>query len=295
MTADSGDYYAKRIAAVLRYIGDNLDADLSLERLSEVAGFSRFHFHRQFRLYAGVNPTKLITLLRLKRASLQLAIESERKVIDIALEAGFGSPEAFARAFRRTHGQSPSEFRREPDWEGWVETFRLNAQPVTETPMQVEIVDVPPTRVAVLEHCGPPESLMRSVSTFITWRKSCAVSPEASSKTLGVPYSDPESGDPAEFRFDICGETRVDVPPNPQGVISKEIPGGRRAVTRHVGSTDRIAETVRRLYAEWLPQSGERLGTFPCYFHYVARMPRVSELEQVTDVYLPLAAPEPPA
>src|SRR5690606_14651884 len=91
------------------------------------------------------------------------------------------------------------------------------------------------------------------------------------------------------FRFDICGAVKTDVPDNPQGVIGKTIPGGRCALIRHHGSTDTINDTVRPLYAQWLPSSGEQLRDFPCFFHYIERMPKVAEHEQITDVYLPLA------
>lgn len=283
------DFYARRIQAVLRHVGSHLDEELSLERLSQVAGFSKFHFHRQFRAYTGVTVAALIAQLRLKQASLKLALDDER-VLDVALDAGYAGPEAFARAFRRAQGQSPSQFRSAPDWEQWTEAFRfLPPAPSGGPPMQVEIVSFPATPVAVLEHQGPPDTLMRSVGQFIAWRKSCAVSPNATSQTYGIPYSDPETSPPEDFRFDIAGSTQVDVPTNDYGVIAKQIPANRCAKTRHVGSTDVISETVWRLYREWLPQSGERLGEFPVFFHYVERMPAVSELEQVTDVYLPLA------
>jgi hypothetical protein len=59
-----------------------------------------------------------ITIFRstLKRASYRLTLEDDKRVIDIALEAGFESPEAFSRAFKRTFDQSPSVFRAESKW-----------------------------------------------------------------------------------------------------------------------------------------------------------------------------------
>lgn len=286
------DFYARRIRAVLRYIGAHLEEELSLEQLSAVAGFSKFHLHRQFRAYTGFRIGQLITLLRLKRASFQLAFFPAERVIDVALDAGFEASESFARAFRRALGQSPTAFRSAPDWERWVETFKipLNTQSPGALAMNpaVEVLEFPETRVAVLEHRGAPAELMRSVGTFIEWRKSCADSPERSSHTYGVPYGDPEEKPAAEWRFDICGATRSGVQENAYGVVEKRLPGGRCARVRHRGSTDTIGETVRRLYGEWLPQSGESTGDFPVFFHYLARMPRVSEHDQITDVYLPL-------
>lgn len=281
------EFYARRIEKVLRHIGEHLDEDLSIDRLSRVAGFSPFHFHRQFREFTGISVARFIALLRLKQASLQLAFAPGERVLDVALDAGFESPESFARAFRKTQGQSPSQFRKAPQWERWSEVFRNPINTRSQT-MDVRIVQFEETRVAALEHRGPPEMLMASVQRFIAWRKSCDVSPESTSKTIGVPYGDPSNTAPEDFRFDICGSTLVDVAANEYGIVEKAIPGGRCAVVQHIGSTDAIGKTVHQLYGQWLPDSGEELRDFPCYFHYIKRMPTVPEHEQVTDVYLPL-------
>jgi AraC family transcriptional regulator len=154
--------------------------------------------------------------------------------------------------------------------------------------MEVRIVDFEETMIAVLEHHGAPELINASVKEFIDWRKSSGLSPNATSRTFGMVYSDPETTEPEEFRFDICGEIENPVPENPQGVITKQIPSGRCATVRHYGSTDRIGESAYYLYREWLPESGEELRDFPLFFHYVKKMPEIPEHEQVTDVYLPL-------
>ena len=79
-----------------------------------------------------------------------------------------------------------------------------------------------------------------------------------------------------------------DVPANPQGVITKSIPGGRCARVRHCGAHTRIGESIYPLYRDWLPESGEELRDFPLYFHYLNLMPETPEHELVTDIYLPL-------
>ena len=154
--------------------------------------------------------------------------------------------------------------------------------------MSPKIVEFAETRVAALEHHGPPDRLLASVARFIEWRKSCRDSPAATQRTLGIAYHDPRSGNAEEYRFDICGELSGALSQNDAGVVEKVIPAGRCAVARHVGSTDAISATVHELYAKWLPESGEQLRDFPLFFHYIARMPAVSEHEQLTDVYLPL-------
>lgn len=279
--------YDRRINGVVSYICAHLDEPLTVERLSEVAGFSKFHFHRQFTEYTGFTVSHFVRLTRLKRAAYQLAFDRKRRIIDVALEAGFSAPESFARAFKEVQGQTPSDFRRAPDWAA----FRRAPQPPTpirSNSMSPDIVEFAETRVAVLEHHGPPDRLMASIARFIEWRKSCRDSPVATRRTLGINYHDFSSTSPEDYRFDICGELSGPLTPNDAGIVEKIIPRGRCAVARHVGSTDAIGETVHELYASWLPASGEQLRDFPLFFHYVARMPAVSEHQQVTDVYLPL-------
>lgn len=275
------------IERVISHICAHLAEELSVEHLSSVAGFSKFHFQRQFSACTGYSVAQFVRLLRLKRAAYQLAFDPGRPIIGIALDAGFSAPESFSRAFKDVHGQTPSDFRRSPRWGAWATEHHL-ITPTRSNGMNPDIVPFTSTRVAVLEHQGPSDMLMASVARFIEWRKASGDSPITRCRTFGVSLYDPEAGDPASFRFDICGELLGPLRANDAGVIEKVIPGGRCAVARHGGSTDSIAATVRTLYGSWLPQSGEQLRDFPCFFHYVKRMPSVPEHEQVTDVYLPL-------
>jgi len=154
--------------------------------------------------------------------------------------------------------------------------------------MEVRIITTATQLVAVLEHRAAPARLTDSVMRFIDWRKSTGLSPIMSSQTYGVAYDDPEACKPEEFRFDICGTVSDPVPANSHGVITKEIPGGRCAVVRHHGSTDRIAESVYYLYRHWLPGSGETPRDFPVYFQYLDVGQDIAEAEKQTDVFLPI-------
>jgi AraC-like DNA-binding protein len=67
--------YAAKINKVFKFIDEHLDEDLSVERLSQVANFSKYHFHRQFSEYTGISVYKYIQLVRLKHASYQLVFK----------------------------------------------------------------------------------------------------------------------------------------------------------------------------------------------------------------------------
>lgn len=279
--------YVQRFSRVLDFIDRHLDEPLSGERLSRVAHFSKFHFQRQFLNYVGISPSRYVQLARLRRASYRLAFNPLERVTDIALAAGFEHSEAFSRAFKGAFGQSPSAFRKDPDWAAWSAQFQFISPKETES-MQVRIVSVAPTTVAALEHWGDPALVNDSVQRFITWRKESGLSPIGRSHTYGIAYDDPTTTPAKDFRFDICGSISAPVPANRHGIVTKAIPGGRCAVVRHQGSPDHVAGSVYHLYRNWLPHSGEELRDFPVYFHYLNLKTDTPEHELLTDVHLPL-------
>ena len=277
-----------RIGRVCEFIGQNLDAQLTLESLSRVAALSKYHFHRVFLSQTGLNLAKFIQLARLRRASFRLAFEPGIKVIEIALEAGFESPEAFSRAFKRTFGQTPSHFRTAPQWPQWHTKYQFNLPPKGHKTMQVNIIDFPETKVALLEHRGSHDRVFETVAKFISWRKETGLSPIKTSKTFGIPHGDPKTDKPEDYRFDVCGTIESEVPENGYGVKNSVLPGGRCAVIQHRGARDFMEESILFMYREWLPQSGEVLRDYPCYFHYRNFIHQVDEYALLTDIYLPL-------
>ncbi len=106
--------YARRINRVLNYIDKHLDEELTVDALSDVANFSKFHFHRQFSHHCGISLARYIQFMRLKRASYRLAFNPTAPIIDVALDSGFENPESFSRAFKAAFGQTPSAFRKTP-------------------------------------------------------------------------------------------------------------------------------------------------------------------------------------
>jgi len=292
MTAAAEAYFA-RFRRVLEYIDAHADADadLSVEALSGVAAFSKFHFHRQFSELFGVGAHKYVQLVRLRRASYRLAFRGD-SILDVALSSGYESHEAFSRAFRKLLDQAPSEFRAEPDWQ----RFHQTQAPLTEVRSEhmnsayryedVSIQDFPETRVAVLEHRGHPRRIGESIRTFIEWRKQNQLPPRVSA-TFNLLYEPTES--PDAFRLDLCAAITADVAPNSAGVTQKSIPAGRCAVLRHIGSDDTLGASIHFLYSTWLPKSGEEPRDFPLFVRRVRFFPDVPEHEALSEIYLPIA------
>lgn len=284
--------YLARFRRVLDHVDAHLDEALDVEGLARVAAFSRFHFHRQFSALYGVGVHEYVQLLRMKRAAYELAFRDRASVLQVALDCGYEGPEAFARAFRKHVGQSPSSFRKEPDWEAWqaayhpISTLRSTHMSTPHQPGDVRLVDFPETRVGVLSHRGSPGRIAETIRRFIAWRRQVGLHPSRSA-TFNVFYSAPDAP-PEAYRTDLCAATEGDIEGNAFGVEVGSIPGGRCAVLRHVGNDDPLAETARYLYAEWLPTSGEEPRDFPLFCRRVTFFPDVAEHEAVTEVFLPL-------
>ncbi|WP_288449184.1 AraC family transcriptional regulator [uncultured Acinetobacter sp.] len=277
--------YDLKLKRVCDYIQQHLDESLNLQQLSEVAGLSRFHFHRIFYAHLGMNVMKYTQMLRLKRASFQLVFKPEVKVIEIALDAGFDSPEAFARAFKRSFDQTPSVFRVEPNWQNWHRKF-VYFTPKSELEMNVTIIERPVEKIAYISHQGSPEKVFETAAKFIEWRKRTGLSPVKTSATYGIPFSDPEQTPEQKFRFDIAGSITKPIDPNHEGIEMSEIPAGRYAIVRHLGSHDHIRDSVYFLFRNWLPAQQEEAGDYPVFFHYHNFVHEVKEADLVTDIYL---------
>lgn len=292
MKATLRNYHA-RMQRVLDHIDRHLDDDLNLDAVSGVAAFSKFHFHRQFTATFELSLQRYIQLARMKRASYRLAYRDAQSVTEIAMDAGYDAPDAFARAFRQRFGQSPSSFRRAPDWEPWLAAFgplnnaRSKLMQTIYTPGDVTIRDLAPTPVAIMEHRGDPKTIGATIQRFIAWRKAAGLSPKAS-PTFNVFHSDPRTTPPAEYRLDLCVGTDRPIHANGERIEAGTIPGGRCAVLRVVGNADDLEPAALYLYREWLPSSGEEARDFPLYCQRIAFFPEVPEHEAVAELFLPL-------
>ena len=291
---ESAEYtYRSRFRKVLEYIDSHLDDDLSVDRLSNVAAFSKYHFHRQFSELFGISVYKYVQLNRLKRASYQLAFRDRMQIVDISLASGYENHESFSRAFKKSIGQTPSEFREQPQWNPWHSTYqplsdlRIEHMKPENQPANVKLITFKNTKVAALEHCGDPNLIGNSIRKFIEWRKQNNLTPQVSD-TFNILYDNPSETSPDDYRFDICASTERVVADNSFGIVEKTIPGGRCAVLRHIGDDANLGESITYLYSNWLPLSGEEPRDFPLFLQRVSFFPDVPEHEVITDVFLPL-------
>lgn len=100
----------RRLERVLAYINDNLERDMTLTDMAEVACVSVFHFARAFQSSLGITPHAYLSARRLDRAKQRLA-HGPDSLGDIALACRFSSQANFTRAFTRAVGVSPGRYR----------------------------------------------------------------------------------------------------------------------------------------------------------------------------------------
>lgn len=102
-----------RLVRLLTYLQDHLDEPLEIEALARLAGVSPRQLDRLFPRLFGESPRACLRRLRLERAAQQLRL-GRRRILAIALDAGFDSHESFTRSFSRRFGHTPADFRRLP-------------------------------------------------------------------------------------------------------------------------------------------------------------------------------------
>lgn len=307
MKPDTRSFYELAVTRALRHVVGNLDEALDLERLAREAGLSPFHFHRIFRGLVGETPLELHRRLRLERAAHRLIVE-DTSVTSIAFDAGYDTHEAFTRAFSARYARSPSEFRkaRERPRVGCERPFQIEIAAPSgihfeppfvddaafrfirgETAMNVEIKELAPLRTVAVRHVGPYHRISEAFSRLGQVAAQANLFRERP-MMLAIYHDDPETTPEQELRSDaalVVGED-VAVPP---GLTEQRIPGGRYACATFIGPYEHLGDAWARFMGQWLPQSGERLGSGTSFEVYVNTPVDVPKEQLKTELYLSLA------
>lgn len=307
MKPETQSFYQQAVLRVLLHVAQHLDDALDLERLARMAALSPFHFHRIFRGMVGETPLELHRRLRLERAAFRL-LNDDTSVMTLALEAGYDTHEAFTRAFRARYGYPPSALRqaraeaagcaRPPQIELSArcglhfnsDLSRYDFQRFTgqgEGNMDVIIENRPELRTVALRHVGPYHRISEAFARLDELAGRAGLL-EHKPILLAIYHDDPETTPEAELRSDaaIVVAEGVQVP---QGLVEQRVPGGRYARMTHRGPYEQLGDAWGRLMGQWLPQSGERIGSGVTYEIYVNTPLEVPKDQLQTDLYLPLA------
>jgi AraC family transcriptional regulator len=285
---------------VLEHIDRHLDESLDLEALAGVANFSPFHFHRLFAAWMGETLGEYLRRRRLEVAAQRLVAQPRLPVLQVALSVGFGSAEAFARAFKGRFAETPSAWRsaehrkrdqakRKPDQAAGLRGTDDGTMKNTSIDLNVKLVDRQPVNVAYLRRVGPYGP---GLSDF--WSET--VAPWMATNNLlgkpryGISHDDPNITAPEKLRYDAA----VEVPEDFTGsgpYLKTMIPGGKYASSRFKGTGDQIGAAWESLLRDWLPDSGMQLDGRPFFEYYptdAAYDPKTGAFE--CDLCIPVVA-----
>jgi len=267
------DEYLQSIYKVIYYIEKNYNDDLTLEELSKVAGFSKYHFHRIFGSIVGENLSDYVRRVRLSSSTMKL--KTNLNITQIAQISGYETSASFSKAFKNHFGITPKEFSR-------------NAKNKKGNKMlEPKIVEIEPIEVIYVRKTGAYMN-----STDEAWKIMVAfvIENELFEKAVaryGISHDNPTVIEEHNLRYDACLELNESV--NPNGEISlKHIAGGKYALFLHKGSCSLIGETFRNI-GDWIVKSGVSLRDEPSFQKYLDLDPtEIKEEDLQTELYVPI-------
>lgn len=95
----------------VEYLESTLDGEVEEEKIARFSGYSYAMFRRLFSVLTGTTLSEYLRARKLTEAAIRLR-ESGQKIIDIAMDFGYDSPDSFGLAFKAFHGQTPTEVRK---------------------------------------------------------------------------------------------------------------------------------------------------------------------------------------
>lgn len=110
VTANKQQEYTEKFMSICEYISDHCTEDLSLDQVSDLAGFSKYHFSRLFKQFTNVSFYKFLNQKRIAIAE-NLLVNLDHSITDVAINSGFSSISSFIRMFKQIKGCTPTEFR----------------------------------------------------------------------------------------------------------------------------------------------------------------------------------------
>jgi AraC family transcriptional regulator len=177
--------YINRINRVFEFIDANLESDLSLTTISEVAFFSPFHFHRIFKFITGETLNEYVNRRRIEKSALDI-LHKNLKTTEIAHKYGFSDNSSFSRAFKKYYEQSPTEFRKQnpnriskirqleskngqvyPDFDTYICLLNNLKKWITMS-TTIEIKEMPKMNLAFITSIGP-QNLESAYAKLMRW------------------------------------------------------------------------------------------------------------------------------
>lgn len=244
-------------------LGDNP----RLDDIASETGFSRFYISRLFAEETGVTFAAYVRGRRLSEAAKEL-LGGAPDILSVAIGAGYGSHEAFTRAFRDQFGVSPEEMRQRGRLSHirLVEPLRMNTtQPIVLDPPQLEFL--PPMTYVGLSRFYPPTALGGIPEQWEQFQRHLAgFDPSRIPSAYGLVRNASPNGEDVEYVCAIPAGVGLEAG---NGLIEMKLPSMRVAKFEHRGHIAGIKATTRAVFEEGLPSAGLRpVGPLDLIEHY---------------------------
>lgn len=244
--------WSESIAAAVRYIEDHLLEPLEIGEIARAAALSPFYFQRGFAMLCGMSVGEYIRKRRLSQAGLAV-LASDRPIIDIALDAGYDSPDGFTKAFTRFHGITPTALRKNG---GTVVSFAplvLKLSLEGGRNMEYRIEKKEAFTVLCREASFTYEEGPARVPAF--WQEHFAAGGGATVRGLyGINIDVAMSGETFDYLIADPYDPAVAIP---DGFTTRTIPAHTWAVFPCRGKMAEAMQAVnKQIFSEWLPANG---------------------------------------
>ncbi len=295
--------YLRRIHRVQDYIEANISRPFTLEELADVAGFSKFHFHRIFSGIARESLLHYVNRIKLERAAAALVHRTDLSVTDIAYQYGFTDSAVFSRAFKSHHTVSPIEYRRqfrknrkEPD-----EPAAYNGNRSTDEPDErmgtvsgrVEVVPVDSIRVLYVRYTGTYAGLADAfpglLSELFGFAAKYNLFESGKSAVLSIYHDNPGFTRPDQLRTSLCLTIPADITvPQDDEIGSMTIPSGEYAIGHFEIWQNEYPAAWDYLYGEWLLNSPYQPRDSSPFELYRSNPDINPGTRQQVDIYIPV-------
>lgn len=256
----------RNIERALWYIERELGTRLDLERVARHCNLSPFAFSRLFTMSTGWSVMRYVRARRLTQAAKAL-MQGAPDILQVALDAGYGSHEAFTRAFCELFGVTPKQVRaHEQQNIPLVEPLRLKEiKRVTLSEPRFE------TRAAfVIAGLGERFTFDKNEGIVGLWQafapRMGRVANQVSSESYGLCCNPEEDG---SFEY-IAGVEVSGINGLSPELRYFKVPTQRYGVLRHLGHVSTIHQTFFTIFNYWLPESGYPLADAPEFEQYSA-------------------------
>ncbi|WP_088043659.1 AraC family transcriptional regulator [Bacillus sp. EAC] len=261
--------WVESLQKAIDYIEENLFEELLIEEIAKQANSSAFHFQRTFSILTNINVAEYIRRRRLTLAAKELTT-TDSKIIDLAFKYGYDTPEAFAKAFRRQHGVTPSEARK---YIGKLNSYnRLVIQVSLKgaEPVQFNIVEKGSFQVIGVKKefsCANDEQqqnipkMWDEVNANGTSDRLYELNNGQIKGVLGVCTMNEEQKSKSLLEYWVATEHEGD---SPEGFEKLEIPASKWAIFGITGPMPHAMQKAwRQIFTEWFPSSGYEHAGIP--------------------------------